>query len=115
MTNRLFLSAATLLLTFVGSIYGCGNASTKDPSNTNSNPTETMNESTTNDTNKHLETAFFAGGCFWGVQYYFEKAKGVTNTVVGYIGGHTANPTYEDVCSHTTGHYEAIKVTYDPG
>lgn len=65
------------------------------------------------DTNKHLETAIFAGGCFWGVQYFFEKAKGVVDTKVGYIGGHVDHPTYEQVCSHTTGHYEAVKVTYD--
>jgi peptide methionine sulfoxide reductase msrA/msrB len=113
MTNRLYLSVATLLFTFVSSIYGCGNASGNDQSNSSQNPKEAMNESTS-DTNKHLETAIFAGGCFWGVQYYFEKAKGVTNTVVGYIGGHVENPTYQQVCSHTTGHYEAIKVTYDP-
>jgi len=107
MTNRLFLTAATLLFTFAGSICGCGNTSQNTTQTTNT--TETMNQS--NDPN--YETAIFAGGCFWGMQYYFEKAKGVTNTVVGYIGGHTANPTYEQVCSHTSGHYEAIKVTYD--
>ena len=56
--------------------------------------------------------ALKTGDCF--LQYYFEKAKGVTNTVVGYIGGHVANPSYEQVCSHTSGHYEAIQVTYDP-
>jgi peptide methionine sulfoxide reductase msrA/msrB len=114
MKNRLLLTAATLLCTFAGSIYGCGSTSKSDPTNTNSNSTETMNQPASTDTNKHLETAIFAGGCFWGMQYYFEKAKGVTNTVVGYIGGHVANPTYEQVCSHTSGHYEAIKVTYDP-
>lgn len=114
MKNRLLLTAATLICTFAGSIYGCGNTSKSDPANTNSNSTETMNQPSPSDTNKHLQTAIFAGGCFWGMQYYFEKAKGVTNTVVGYIGGHVANPTYEDVCSHTSGHYEAIKVTYDP-
>jgi len=114
MTNRLFLTAATLLCTFAGSIYGCGNAKNNEPTNTNPNSTETMSQATPSDTNKQLETAIFAGGCFWGVQYYFEKAKGVVNTVVGYTGGHVVNPSYEDVCSHTSGHYEAIKVTYDP-
>ncbi|HTB07231.1 MAG TPA: peptide-methionine (S)-S-oxide reductase MsrA, partial [Bacteroidia bacterium] len=48
------------------------------------------------------------------VQYFFEKAKGVISTEVGYIGGHVDHPTYEQVCTHTTGHYEAIKVVYDP-
>jgi peptide methionine sulfoxide reductase msrA/msrB len=114
MTNRLFLTAATFICTFAGSIYGCENTSKNDPASSTQNSTQTMTQNTSTDTNKHLETAIFAGGCFWGVQYYFEKAKGVTNTVVGYIGGHIANPSYEQVCSHTTGHYEAIKVTYDP-
>ena len=61
-----------------------------------------------------LEKAIFAGGCFWGMEYYFQHAKGVVSTEVGYTGGHTKNPTYRDVCSHTTGHIEALAVTYDP-
>lgn len=62
----------------------------------------------------HYEEAIFAGGCFWGIEYYFQKAKGVVKTEVGYIGGHKANPTYREVCNHTTGHIEAMRVTYDP-
>jgi peptide methionine sulfoxide reductase msrA/msrB len=58
--------------------------------------------------------AIFAGGCFWGVEYYFQKAKGVISTQVGYTGGSKANPSYREVCSHLTGHYEAIEVSYDP-
>lgn len=59
------------------------------------------------------ETAIFAGGCFWGVQHFFNKAPGVISSEVGYTGGTKANPTYKEVCSHTTGHVEAIRVTYD--
>jgi peptide methionine sulfoxide reductase msrA/msrB len=59
-------------------------------------------------------TAIFASGCFWGTQYYLQQAKGVLSTTVGFTGGHTANPSYEQVCSGTTGHAEAVQVTYDP-
>lgn len=57
--------------------------------------------------------AIFAAGCFWGIQDAFDKLPGVLKTEVGYTGGHTENPSYEDVCSHTTGHAEAVRVEYD--
>lgn len=60
-----------------------------------------------------LDTAIFAGGCFWGVQYLIDQAPGVIFSQVGYTGGHTEHPTYDQVCDHNTGHLEAVLVVYD--
>lgn len=67
-----------------------------------------------NKPNKNIDEAIFAGGCFWCVESDFEKKPGIKEVLSGYTGGHTENPTYEEVTSGTTGHYEAVKVVYDP-
>ena len=63
---------------------------------------------------KRLSTAVFAGGCFWCVEADFDKVDGVVSTISGYTGGTVVNPTYNQVSHEKTGHYEAVKVTYDP-
>lgn len=61
-----------------------------------------------------VEIATFAGGCFWSMERPFDHTPGVISTTVGYTGGHTQNPTYDDVSSRTTGHAESVQVRYDP-
>lgn len=60
-----------------------------------------------------FETAYFAGGCFWGVEYLLQNSVGVISTKVGYMGGNTKNPTYKEVCYNNTGHAEVVKVVFD--
>ncbi len=61
-----------------------------------------------------LQVAIFAGGCFWGVERFFKKEKGVVKTEVGYTGGDKEAPSYEDVCSGKTHHIEALRIEFDP-
>ncbi|HSB47110.1 MAG TPA: peptide-methionine (S)-S-oxide reductase MsrA [Candidatus Bilamarchaeum sp.] len=61
-----------------------------------------------------MEKATFGGGCFWGTEELFRQIKGVKETAVGYMGGSTKKPTYQQVCDDTTGHVEVVQMTYDP-
>ncbi len=60
-----------------------------------------------------MKSIIFGGGCFWGVQHYFKQVKGVVNTVVGYTDGHIEFPTYQQICTGTSGHNEVVKLEYD--
>ena len=61
-----------------------------------------------------MEIAIFGAGCFWGIEAELRKKEGVLNTSVGYSGGTTKNPTYQDVCSSATGHAEVVRIEFDP-
>lgn len=63
--------------------------------------------------NQNIKIAYFASGCFWGTEYYFMKANGVTSSAVGFMGGHVNHPSYEEVCQKNTGHLETTEVEYD--
>jgi len=65
------------------------------------------------DNTNSLSYAYFAGGCFWGVEYYFQKQEGVLSVMSGYMGGHIKDPSYEDICTGSSGHLEIVKVQYD--
>lgn len=67
-----------------------------------------------NEHNRNYELATFAGGCFWCMVKPFDKQPGIVQVVSGYTGGHAPNPTYKQVCSDTTGHVEAVQITFDP-
>jgi len=73
-----------------------------------------MNDNGKTDIGIRTEQATFAGGCFWCMVSPFEELPGIIEIVSGYTGGHTVNPTYEEVCSETTGHVEAVQITFNP-
>jgi peptide-methionine (S)-S-oxide reductase len=104
----------TLIIAFLLSAIGCAVAGTS------ASPTETdlsalaPTPSNVSPDNKALQTAVFAGGCFWGIEAVFEQVKGVTDARSGYAGGTEEDADYDKVSSGRTGHAEAVKVTFDP-
>lgn len=76
--------------------------------------TSNIQENETNMDTKNVKEVYFAGGCFWGTEHFFQQIRGVVGTEVGYANGNKENPTYEEVVSHTTGFAETVKVKYDP-
>lgn len=106
-----FLLVAALII--LGGTIGCDKA----PANTaqaGSQTTLSPGKTTTKGDTEKMEKATFAGGCFWGVEAAFRQLKGVSATAVGYMGGHTENPTYKDVCRGDTYHAEVVQVEFDP-
>ena len=85
------------------------NAEKKDPNTNPNDPNRTKSGE-----KSQIKKAYFAGGCFWGVDYWFRKEKGVIAVHSGFMGGWTKNPTYEQVCTGKTGHAETVEVVYDP-
>ncbi|MDX2134179.1 MAG: peptide-methionine (S)-S-oxide reductase MsrA [Saprospiraceae bacterium] len=103
MQNKPFFGAIVLFAL----LLACG-------ANTNSTQTEHTLAVEDPVTYGKLDTATLAAGCFWCVEAIFESLKGVKEAVSGYAGGQTKNPSYEEVCSHTTGHTETVQVFFDP-
>ena len=81
---------------------------------TSKNTRHCVNSISLNFTPLDTKKAYFAGGCFWGVEYFFNKQEGVLDALSGFMGGHTLNPTYQDICYKDTGHLEVVEVSYDP-
>lgn len=88
---------------FVASLLGACQSNAQPTALAEPQPTDTT-----------MEKAILASGCFWGTEYFLQRIDGVISTTVGYTGGHVENPTYEQVCTKRTGHYEATEVVFDP-
>ncbi len=105
MKKNIWVIGLIIILSGVAS-YSC-----KEVKSTNKESEKSEMDSTQN---MNLETATFGGGCFWCTEAIYERVKGVKSVVSGYSGGTVKNPTYEEVCTGTTGHAEATEITYDP-
>jgi peptide-methionine (S)-S-oxide reductase len=102
-------SAILLLLVniFIFTLYGCGKKETNAQS-------EIKKDTGVSEQMENLQKATFGSGCFWCTEAIFERLKGVKSVVSGYSGGKVENPTYEEICTGTTGHAEVTQITYDP-
>lgn len=111
MFNKEKMKNILALLAFVLGITAFANSCEKSIK-----PNESLNEKENKEEmeNKNLKEVYFAGGCFWGTEHFFQQIRGVVSTEVGYANGNKKNPTYEEVVSHTTGFTEVVKVKYDP-
>lgn len=92
----------------------CTGSPASEPAATQAPAPETQLERGEAEAPDNQQFAYFAGGCFWGVEHYLEQMDGVLAVESGYMGGTTDNPTYDDVLTHATGHLETVRVRYDP-
>jgi peptide methionine sulfoxide reductase msrA/msrB len=102
------------ILILLGMILGIGVFAMSCGDSKKMKSTETKRENETIMDSKNVKEVYFAGGCFWGTEHFFQQIRGVVATEVGYANGNVKNPTYEQVVSHTTGFAETVKVKYDP-
>lgn len=113
----MILNIILIINFWINSIIMNTNNTSNNTDNTSSNASNNTENPSINESNnqqKQIKEAYFAGGCFWGVEFMMNKITGVIDVESGYMGGTKENPTYEQVCSDTTGHAEVVKVTYDP-
>ncbi len=107
---------ASLLKLFVLSVFtmACVSKGVKPPTSDMAKSTLSVSEDISSIDTSKLETATLAGGCFWKMDAAYQQLRGVVKVEVGYAGGNVKNPTYEQVCTRTTGHAETVQVTFDP-